>query len=212
MSFYEGSSLIGATSVTWLGANEDATAALPDVIMAGGDHAITAVLDEAGDYSETSEADNRLDFTVRVAYDLTIPELASPEDGALLGTKTPTLSWYPSAGAENISYILEVSSDPGSGSWSRFDGIPQATDLVSAQMPNPLGEGTIWWRIRATDGLKETDPSRTRSFTVDTYFTRGHFHLLLKRSPSLPTLMGSRTRQTVAVELGRAMQVVSGRR
>jgi prenyltransferase beta subunit len=175
VSFYDGDpqaqgAKLGEVVMPYVDAARKVTSSMTTSLSAGS-HDIFVVVDEAAAVPELSEEDNRASVQVTVAQSVSIPEPVSPEAGALLATATPTFNWYPSSGADNITYTLDVDIAPdfSSPGLVTINGIAQQPDLVSYTLPGPLADGTWYWRVRASDGIKKTDALEIRSFTIDTY-------------------------------------------
>jgi hypothetical protein len=89
------------------------------------------------------------------------PVLATPTDGTINTSFTPTLSWNASSGA--VTYQIQVSNDSGFSSIvATSDGITNTSYSVSA-LP---AYTTYYWRVKGKDGGKESEWSEEWSFTT----------------------------------------------
>jgi N-acetylneuraminic acid mutarotase/flagellar hook assembly protein FlgD/prenyltransferase beta subunit len=173
VAFYDGDPLVQGTKlgeaiIPFVDAGRGAVASLK-VNLAAGNHDIYVVVDEANAIPELREDDNRAGIQIVVAQAVTIPVPVSPESGAMLNQANPTFTWHTSTGADSITYLLELDWTPGftSGGLLSYSGIAQQEDPVSFTLPAALPDGTWYWRVRATDGVKTTDALETRMLTTD---------------------------------------------
>lgn len=108
------------------------------------------------------------------------PTLASPADGATNVSIPAALSWNASSGAS--SYTVQVSTDPGFGSFAyNQSGITSTSTSVSGLSGNTL----YYWRVNATNAGGTSGWSSTRSFTTST-----------APPPAAPTLVSPTNGQT----------------
>lgn len=89
------------------------------------------------------------------------PSELSPSGAAVVGTKTPTLTWsfFDRVGVTDVQSVevQTASSETGFGSPAWDSGVVPATisqmDLSTmAGFPAPAAGVTVWWRVRAQDG------------------------------------------------------------
>ena len=87
------------------------------------------------------------------------PTLLSPENGAETLDKTPDFDWTDVTGA--VSYMLQYDTDEG------FSSAVEETVTESTFTPTgDLAEGVYYWRVKASDGVRESEWSSVWSFTV----------------------------------------------
>ena len=108
----------------------------------------------------------KLNMTSLAPAILTVPELVTPEDGAVLDTSTPLFVWEPSS--ENVAdYVLQVSSgDIEQGPFDIVRVINPATEYQSSG-DDALEDGIYAWRVTARDATGDTAESEARDFTID---------------------------------------------
>lgn len=95
-----------------------------------------------------------------------VPTPASPENGAIVDTSTPTFTWGASTDPENdpITYWIQVDGDNAFSS----PEIDQGGISENTYKPTTaLTDGVYYWRVRASDN-ENSDWSTVGSFTVST--------------------------------------------
>lgn len=84
------------------------------------------------------------------------PALLSPTDGSTTSDTTPTFDWTNVSDPCVVTYRIQVDdSGPGFSS-PEIDVAGLATSAYTP--PLALGEGTYWWRVRASDGSQLDSP------------------------------------------------------
>ena len=97
----------------------------------------------------------------------------SPDDGARVGTREPTLVVANGVDPEGdaVGYEFQVASDAGfSQIATSATGLPEGVGTTGWLVPTMLDEDArYYWRARATAAGLASDWSETRSFIVDTF-------------------------------------------
>ena len=104
-----------------------------------------------------------------------MPLLFTPENGALVSTRTPLFVWEPSTG-DVVSYLLQVTSgDLTTGPYDIDVGILHATTEFLSTVD--LADANYSWRVVARDGAQNAAPSATWAFVVRLLVVRGRVAL-----------------------------------
>jgi hypothetical protein len=95
--------------------------------------------------------------------------LTSPENGAVVGTLTPTLDWDDTVLPVFDTYTLWWGEDPGFGEYNEVSNIVDSTYRITSGIED--GD-VIYWRVKALDSSSNEfwAPERNWSFTVDLDF------------------------------------------
>ncbi len=97
-----------------------------------------------------------------------IPEYPS---GAVFDA-APELAWTNSTGGISRRYEVQIDREPAfeSSALRSFSGVPELTGTSVLYLPSsaPLSDGRWFWRVRATDGVQESDWSLATEFDVVT--------------------------------------------
>ena len=119
----------------------------------------------AVDNADNASAPTTLDLTVDTTSPVA-PALVTPEDTALLNTRTVDFQWGASPSGDIFSYRLQATS--GDLDTEPLDVDRQFLHPTTVDQITLPGDGTYTWRVIATDDATNTASSVTRTFSVDT--------------------------------------------
>ncbi|MFC1926574.1 hypothetical protein ACFLWV_02360 [Chloroflexota bacterium] len=98
------------------------------------------------------------------------PDLISPNDGIITGDNTPTFNWEAVTDPSGVTYGLQV--DDTDDTFGSLVIDESGLDITIFVTPDPLADGTYYWRVNAVDGVGNESVtvswSGAWSFIVDT--------------------------------------------
>ena len=108
------------------------------------------------------------------------PTLIAPQDTALVAESRPTFEWQVPADSnanDSLHFRITLQSDNGDtlvyttqdypDAFAPQAPVPQGSGTMAFVPPDVLADTTYTWFVEAFDGVLWSDPSSTRSFTVD---------------------------------------------
>lgn len=102
------------------------------------------------------------------------PTLSTPAQGVELMVASPLFAWGNSirSSQDAFTYTVQLDRSPefNSSELREFANVPEDDERTYFALPvgQTLSDGLWYWRVRASDGEKESDFSAASSFTVDT--------------------------------------------